>query len=55
MALGRIDTSIPWAKMKVVEALAAPYSTREEANRKIEEFKKTAMGGMGGMGGGGGM
>jgi hypothetical protein len=38
MAMGRIDPSIPWAKAKVVEALAAPYSTREEAQQKIEAF-----------------
>lgn len=38
MAMGRIDTTIPWAKANVVKALAAPYSTREEAQRKIGEF-----------------
>jgi nitrate/TMAO reductase-like tetraheme cytochrome c subunit len=38
LAMGRIDPSIPWAKKNVVTALAAPYSTREEAQQKIEEF-----------------
>ena len=38
LAMGRIDATMPWAKAKVVEALAAPYSTREEAQRKIEAF-----------------
>ena len=38
MAMGRIDPSMPWAKAKVVEALAAPYSTREEAHEKITAF-----------------
>ena len=38
LATGRIDPSIPWAKKNVVTALAAPYSTREEAQQKIEEF-----------------
>jgi len=42
MAMGRIDTSIPWAKKNVVEALANPYSTREEAERKIEGFLREA-------------
>ncbi len=37
MAMGRIDVSIPWAKANIVKALAAPYSTREEAQQKIEE------------------
>jgi nitrate/TMAO reductase-like tetraheme cytochrome c subunit len=37
MAMGRIDVSIPWAKSNIVKALAAPYSTREEAQQKIEE------------------
>lgn len=37
LAMGRIDPSIPWAKANVVKALAAPYSTREEAKQKIEE------------------
>ena len=36
MAMGRIDPSIPWAKAKVVKALAQPYATREEAQQKIE-------------------
>jgi NapC/NirT cytochrome c family, N-terminal region len=35
MAMGRIDPSIPWAKKNLVIALAAPYSTREEARQKI--------------------
>jgi len=35
IAMGRIDPSIPWAKKNVVEALAASYSTREEAKQKI--------------------
>jgi nitrate/TMAO reductase-like tetraheme cytochrome c subunit len=38
LAMGRIDPSIPWAKKNVVTALAAPYSNREEAQRKIGEF-----------------
>lgn len=38
LAMGRIDSSIPWAKKNVVAALAAPYSTREEAHRKIEDM-----------------
>lgn len=37
MAMGRINVSIPWAKSNSVKALAAPYSTREEAQQKIEE------------------
>lgn len=37
MAMGRIDPSIPWAKAKVVKVLAQSYSTREEAQQKIEE------------------
>ena len=37
MAMGRIDTTIPWAKAKIVKVLAEPYSTREEARKKIEE------------------
>jgi nitrate/TMAO reductase-like tetraheme cytochrome c subunit len=37
MAMGRIDVSIPWAKSNIVKALAAPYSTREEAQQKIAE------------------
>lgn len=36
MAMGRIDPSIPWAKAKVVKALAQPYANREEAQQKIE-------------------
>ena len=32
---GRLDPSIPWVKQKVVAALAAPYSTRDEAMQKI--------------------
>jgi len=36
MAFGRIDTSIPWAKAKVVKALVQNYATREEAQQKIE-------------------
>jgi nitrate/TMAO reductase-like tetraheme cytochrome c subunit len=35
IAMGRIDPSIPWAKKNVVEALAATYSNREEAQQKI--------------------
>lgn len=38
MVMGRIDPSIPWAKAKVVEALAAKYETREEAREKITAF-----------------
>lgn len=37
LAYGRIDPAIPWAKKNVVKALAAPYATKEEANKKIEE------------------
>ncbi len=36
MAFGRIDTTIPWAKAKVVKALVQNYATREEAQQKIE-------------------
>jgi nitrate/TMAO reductase-like tetraheme cytochrome c subunit len=35
MATGRIDPRIPWAKAKVVAALAKPYSTKTEALQKI--------------------
>jgi nitrate/TMAO reductase-like tetraheme cytochrome c subunit len=35
IAMGRIDPAIPWAKAKVVKALAASYATREEAREKI--------------------
>jgi len=35
MAMGRIDPTMPWAKSKVVKALAQSYSTREEALQKI--------------------
>jgi nitrate/TMAO reductase-like tetraheme cytochrome c subunit len=38
MAMGRIDTSIPWAKKNAVEALSAEYATREEAQSKIEGY-----------------
>lgn len=38
MAMGRIDPSIPWAKSKVVKALALPYATKDEALRKIESY-----------------
>ncbi len=37
MAMGRIDTTMPWAKKNVVEVLAATYATREEAQAKIKE------------------
>lgn len=37
MKMGRIDTSIPWAKKNVVEVLAADYKTREEAHAKIKK------------------
>ena len=42
LAMGRIDPSIPWAKKNLVTALAAPYSTREEAQQKIEESLRAA-------------
>ena len=38
MAYGRIDPTMPWAKAKTVKALAQPYATSDEANRKIESF-----------------
>lgn len=42
LASGRIDPSIPWVKSKVVAALAAPYATREEALKKIDESLRAA-------------
>lgn len=42
MAMGRIDTSIPWAKKNIVAALAAEYSTRDEAHAKIQETLRKA-------------
>jgi hypothetical protein len=42
LAMGRIDPSIPWAKKNVVTALAAPYSTREEAQQKIGDSLRAA-------------
>lgn len=42
MAFGRIDPSMPWAKKNVVKALAEPYATREEAQKKIEESLRAA-------------
>jgi len=38
IANGRIDSTIPWAKAKVVKALVPPYATREEAEQKIESY-----------------
>jgi hypothetical protein len=38
MAQGRIDTSIPWAKMKSVEALVQDYKDRDEAHAKIDSY-----------------
>jgi len=38
MANGRIDPSMPWAKMKAVEALAKEYATTEEALAGIESY-----------------
>jgi nitrate/TMAO reductase-like tetraheme cytochrome c subunit len=37
MSTGRIDPTIPWIKSNVVAALIAPYTTEEEALRKIGE------------------
>ncbi len=34
----RIDPSMPWVKMKAVEALTRPYQNREEAMASIEEY-----------------
>jgi hypothetical protein len=38
MAIGRIDTAIPWVKKNAVTALASQYATREEAASKIDSF-----------------
>jgi hypothetical protein len=35
-ASGRLDPKIPWLKSKLVEVLAASYTTRDEAMRKID-------------------
>lgn len=42
MAMGRIDTIMPWAKKNVVTALAAEYATRDEAHSKIQEILRGA-------------
>lgn len=42
LAMGRIDPAIPWVKKNMVTALAASYSTREEAQRKIADFLRAA-------------
>ena len=42
MAMGRIDPSIPWAKKNLVEVLAAPYPTREEAQQRIASSLRAA-------------
>lgn len=42
MAMNRIDVAIPFAKANVVKALAASYTTREEAHLKIPEALRQA-------------
>lgn len=42
LSSGHLDRSIPWVKSKVVAALSAPYATREEALKKIDESLRAA-------------
>jgi len=42
IAMGRIDQTMPSAKLNVVGALSEPYSTREEAQKKIESTLRAA-------------
>ena len=42
IAMGRIDQSMPSAKLNAVGALSEPYSTREEAQKKIESTLRAA-------------
>ena len=42
---GRLDSQVPWVKAKVVEVLVQPYSTQDEALKKIDEsLRKTFAG-----------
>jgi nitrate/TMAO reductase-like tetraheme cytochrome c subunit len=41
MANGRIDPSMPWAKMKSVEALSGKYANQDEAIAGIEAYLKS--------------
>lgn len=42
MANGKIDPAIPWVKANVVKALAAPYATKQEAEKGIAASLKSA-------------